>query len=336
MTENTPDYSAILVSKVVLPYRSEPYLQAEFTDPRLRGYWAAMIADTSGLQTERLATMLTRFPRRVLSEMNTHRVFGRNSASSRARSVKSVVDSVMNDPFIPRFTKNQKGMSGKFVSAEIQAKTEVAWLRGRDRAVATMLEMLLGDKYDPSSSVPELMDSYYEGYLSGDTEDMLSIHKQDANRVLEPYIWHEAVITSSYWDNFIKLRADLDAADPSIYAIAVLMDSLLQASTPVDSKIHLPFVNEEDMLTGDESLDEARPTLMLSSTESAQISYRDKSSASKSTATTALGERLLKMNHMSPFEHIAYRGDAPAVSHLTQDLSGNLSEEWKQLRKIFE
>lgn len=336
MTENTPDYSSIVVTETVLPYRSEPYLQAEFTDPRLKGYWAALIADTSGLTTDRLSTMLTRFPRRVLSEINTHRVFGRNSASSRARSVKSVVESVMNEPFIPRFTQNKKGMSGKFVNAEVQAKAEVAWLRGRDRAVATMLELLLGDQYDPASSVAELMGSYYDGYLNGSTEDMLSVHKQDANRVLEPYLWHEAVITSSYWDNFLELRTDLDAADPSIYAIALLMEALLNSSTPVDSKIHLPFVDETDMLTGDEPLDEARPTLMLASTESAQISYRDKSSASKSTATTSLGERLLKLKHMSPFEHIAYREDALAVAHLPQDLSGNLGPEWKQLRKIFE
>lgn len=334
--ENSPDYGSIYTTEVQLPYRQAPYPLVEFDDPQLKGLQAILIADTADNSDGRLATMITRFPRRVLAEMNTHRVFGRNSASSRARTLKMVIKSVMDDPFIPRFTKNTKGMSGRFVSVEEQAEAERYWLRGRDRAVDTVMELLMGERYSGDLPIGPQLDEYYEAYRSGDTSSMLSVHKQDANRVLEPYIWHEAIITSSYWKNFFDLRTDLSAADPSIYAIALLMEAALKGSTPVDSKIHLPFVSEADMLTGEESLETARPTLMLSSTESAQISYKDKASAEKSTATTALGERLLSMKHMSPFEHVAYRTDAPAVAHLTGDLSGNLSSDWAQLRRIYE
>lgn len=336
VTENNPDYSSIKLSREKLPYREAPYLQAEFTDPQLSGFRAVLIADTADLSDGRLATMITRFPRRVLAEMNTHRVLARNSASSRARTVKMVIQSVMDDPFIPRFTKNTKGMSGLFVTEAEQIKATEIWLRGRDRAVETLMELIMGDRYDPSKPLDILLDEYYEAYRSGNTDGFLSVHKQDANRVLEPYIWHEAIITSSYWKNFFELRTDLSAADPSIYAIAVLMEALLDGSTPVDSPVHLPFISEADMLTGSESVEEARPTLMLSATEAAQISYRDKASSTKSTATSSLGERLLAMRHMSPFEHIAYRSDAPAVSNLSGDLSGNLSSDWKQLRRIYE
>lgn len=336
MSENSPNYSSIALTDVELPYRNSPYLMAEFTDPQLSGFQAILVADTADRSDGRLATMITRFPRRVLSEINTHRVFGRNSASSRARTLKLVIKSVMEDPFIPRFTKNAKGMSGKFVTVEEQEQAERYWLRGRDRAVQTVMELLMGERYDENRNLDDLLAEYYEAYRSGDTAGMLSVHKQDANRVLEPYIWHESIITSSYWDNFFDLRTDLSAADPSIYAIALLMQAVLEESTPVDSRIHLPFVSEADMLTGDESLDVARPTLMLSSTESAQVSYRDKASALKSTATTSLGERLLAMRHLSPFEHVAYRTDASAVSGLSGDLSGNLSPDWMQLRRIYE
>lgn len=335
VTENSPDYTTIAISDVSLPYRREPYLQATFTDSRLDGFKAILIADTADLSDGRLATLITRFPRKVLAEMNTHRVFSRNSASSRARTLRAVIRGVIDDPYIPRFTSNMKGMSGKFTSLEVQKKATEAWLRGRDRAVTTAMELIMGDRYDPARELDDLLDEYYEAYRSGQTDGMSSVHKQDANRVLEPYMWHEAIISSSDWGNFFNLREDLSAADPAIYAIAVLMSAVLRESTPVDSRIHLPFASEESMLSGDEPLDSVRETLMRASMEAAQISYRDKSTANKSTASVERGESLLKAGHMSPFEHIAYRADAPAVAHLTDDLSGNLSADWKQLRHIY-
>lgn len=56
-----------------------------------------------------IATLLLTFPRIILSEFNTHRVFSRNSSSSRAIPYKKTVKSVKEDPFIPIacFTKIQ-------------------------------------------------------------------------------------------------------------------------------------------------------------------------------------------------------------------------------------
>lgn len=59
----------------------------------------------------RLTTFEVTFPRIVLAEFNTHRVFSRNSASSRAIPVKTMLKRVKEDPFVPVYWgKNQKGM----------------------------------------------------------------------------------------------------------------------------------------------------------------------------------------------------------------------------------
>ena len=114
-----PDFTSIKTEHVTLPYRSEPYLRFSYTDPMLSQYEVTVIADSKPEHLKdkedegnRIFTIIARFPRCILSEVNTHRQFSRNSASSRARSVKVTIGDVMNDPYIPLFTYNKKGMSG--------------------------------------------------------------------------------------------------------------------------------------------------------------------------------------------------------------------------------
>ena len=51
--------------------------------------------------TPRLTTLAVTLPRIVLAELNTHRMFSRNSASSRAIPIQRMIDKVVQDPFIP-------------------------------------------------------------------------------------------------------------------------------------------------------------------------------------------------------------------------------------------
>jgi hypothetical protein len=48
-----------------------------------------------------LATMEVVFLRIVLAEFNTHRMFSRNSASSRAIPVKKMISTVQEHPYVP-------------------------------------------------------------------------------------------------------------------------------------------------------------------------------------------------------------------------------------------
>ena len=62
---------------------------------------AKIIADSINDAGTRIITYLLTYPRFIHSELMTHRVFSRNSASSRAIPFHKMVEMVENDPFIP-------------------------------------------------------------------------------------------------------------------------------------------------------------------------------------------------------------------------------------------
>ena len=62
---------------------------------------AEIIADSISEQNQRITTFVLQFPRIILAELNTHRAFSRNSASSRAIPFNKMLEKVKNDPFIP-------------------------------------------------------------------------------------------------------------------------------------------------------------------------------------------------------------------------------------------
>src|SRR5690606_5541952 len=58
----------------------------------------------------------------------------------------------------------------------------------------------------------------------------LGIHKQWANRLLEPFSWHTAIISATEWENFFNLRCHPDA-QPEIQTIARMIRDAMNAST---------------------------------------------------------------------------------------------------------
>ena len=76
-----------------------------------------VVCDSMSPDDSRLTTLELVFPRIVLAEFNTHRVFSRNSASSRAIPIKKMLARVNEDPYIPEaWTSNQKGMQGEVIT----------------------------------------------------------------------------------------------------------------------------------------------------------------------------------------------------------------------------
>jgi hypothetical protein len=65
-------------------------------------YDAKVIADSVSPDGVRLTTLEVTFPRIVLAEFNTHRVFTRSSASSRAVPIPKRIEMVERHPYIPR------------------------------------------------------------------------------------------------------------------------------------------------------------------------------------------------------------------------------------------
>ena len=95
---------------------------------------AKIIADSKNPQGDRITTMEVTFPRFILAEFNTHRMFSRNSASSRAIPFEKMVKMVEEDPFIPiKWMKDHKGMQGTEYF-EKGAALKSMWLKARDEA----------------------------------------------------------------------------------------------------------------------------------------------------------------------------------------------------------
>src|SRR5690625_2556739 len=99
---------------------------------------AEIIADSLNEFGQRLTTFVLTFPRFILAELNTHRMFSKNSASSRAIPFKKMVEMVEKDPFIPMaWQKDHRGMQGtEYItdSDEISVR-ETQWLTAKNRAV---------------------------------------------------------------------------------------------------------------------------------------------------------------------------------------------------------
>lgn len=314
---------------------------ATFNDESLHGYSSTIVEDTIDPDSgSRLTTLIARFPRCILAEINTHRVFSRNSASSRARSIRTTISGVMNDPYIPIFTVNHKGMSGEYLTGDLLDEARSLWLKSRDSAVSNELSLLLGKMYQGSPESIEhdweqWVDMYYDKVYHAEEpiDGVPSVHKQNANRLIEPFMWHEALITSSYWDNFYHLRID-DAAQPEMHAIAVLMKASMDASTPRQSSIHIPFETFE--ISSETSYNDITDAFTASASECARISYKDRSSTGLSS-NNDLGRRMLESGHMSPFEHQAISRTLFRTLYDYDDdvhLNGNLAPEWVQYRHL--
>ena len=62
---------------------------------------AEIVADSIDPRGNRITSVLLTYPRFIHSELMTHRIFSRNSASSRAIPFKRALKMIEEDPFVP-------------------------------------------------------------------------------------------------------------------------------------------------------------------------------------------------------------------------------------------
>ncbi len=152
---------------------------------------ASIVADSKNTFGQRLTTIVVTFPRYILAELNTHRMFSRNSASSRAIPFQKMIDMVQKNPFIPMaWQADHKGMQGTeyITKPEFIEIRNAQWLRARDRACSSAWEM-------------------NSEWGTQDHEDKCPpVTKQMVNRLLEAFMWHTVIITASEFENFFALR----------------------------------------------------------------------------------------------------------------------------------
>lgn len=265
---------------------------------------------------DRITTFLLTFPRIVLAEFNTHRVFSRNSASSRAIPFKKMLELVQSDPFIPyRFQKDHKGMQGfEYFEGEDEQVCIAEWLAARDAAVERAVSM------------------------SG-----RGITKQLCNRLLEPFMYHKVIVTSTDYENFFSLRAHKDAE----IHIAILADSMLKdynKSNPNRLELgewHIPFGDKmnydrlqelilqegvveylPDVADGDAFVD---AQIAIASARCARLSYLNFEGRDDYGSDVKLYSGLEGPGHYSPLEHCGQANEG--------DQSGNF-KGFTQFRKM--
>lgn len=246
-------------------------------------YSAKILKDSISDEGFRLTTFEVTLPRIVLAEFNTHRVFSRNSASSRAIPVSKMLARVLEDPFVPTYWgKNQKGMAAaEELSPQAQVRANEQWLLGRDHAVSVVKRL---------------------------QEPDIDLHKQVANRLLEPWLWHTVICTATEWANFFALR-DNKAAQPEIQIPAHMMRELYETNKPEEpyADWHLPLVFEEDKtdafrLFGDEYL---KMLVKISCARCARVTHLTHDGKRDLAEDIGLYDRLRTSGHMSPLEHAA-------------------------------
>lgn len=303
---------------------------------------AKILADSINPQGDRLTTMEIVMPRIVLAEFNTHRLFSRNSASSRAIPFNKMVKMVEENPFIPLAVQyDHKGMQGTSYFNERDYEAFVAsWLNARDFAIRSAQQL----------------------HSQGAT-------KQLCNRLLEPFMYHKVIVTSSEWENFFKLRtpsyvvnwypsnrpeavepsqatfmskkdaiemtegecknwtekdwreSNISQADIHIQAVAECMWDVMSGSTPKKlqpGEYHLPFGDGIDLshssfdsfkhadrgLTNEEL---QQLMIKVSVARCARISYETLGDNPKIDyeADIRLHDILVESGHASPTEHVA-------------------------------
>lgn len=154
---------------------------------------AKIVADSINPQGDRITSFILTYPRIIHGELMTHRMFSRNSASSRAIPFKKMMEMVEKDPFIPiAWQKDHKGMQG----TEYFTKSDLAAEEFKEEIPDTVIEHL----------TQVWLTSRDNAVREAKYANEIGLTKQICNRLLEPYMWHTVLVTATEFDNFFKLR----------------------------------------------------------------------------------------------------------------------------------
>jgi hypothetical protein len=294
---------------------------------------ARQIADSISPEGRRVTTYEVRIWRAMLAEFNTHTLFSRNSASSRAIPLRKkgggrggTLDRLEdNGPAMPvRWPKEQPGMQG--------ADEEV------------------DNKYGASSIWYKAMANAIE---SAEALAAMGLHKSLANRLIEPFSWHVITVTAENWDGFFYQRSwnHTKQVQPEFGAVATQIEDIHNSTQPTlvePGDFHTPYIldKERDELT---TLERCK----VSAARCARTSYLTHTNKRDVEEDFKLYERLATARpaHASPLQHVAtpdpsnetrFFVNPVALSvhfyqfeekHLTVPILGNY-RGWTQLRHI--
>ncbi|UZA57343.1 FAD-dependent thymidylate synthase [Moraxella bovis] len=254
---------------------------------------ATVIADSISAHTgTRITTLELEYPRFILAELNTHRMFSRNTASSRAIPIDKMIELVETNPATPiHWGLNQSGMQAKHEQANPIVATNT-WLEASNDAIKHARKL-----------------------------QALGLHKQIVNRVLEPFQIVKTLVTATNYDNFFHLRLHKDA-QPEIQQLAYVMYEAMKKSKPVQlnqGEWHTPYYGNG--YWNEHCDNDLETALMISCSCSAQVSYRKNDTSIEKAIK--IYDKLIgsEPKHASAFEHCATPID------VEEEFNGGLSNE---------
>ena len=267
-----------LLYRLFAPNKVDPY----------DGFFARIVAHSKGYDHKHndLITFHLMYPRFIHSEMMTHKDFSRSAASSRAIPVRKMLSQVWNKPAMPiHWGKNQPGMQAAHaIQGWKKTVLRNLWMMcGRTVCVFVWVAMKLG------------------------------LHKQVANRMLEPWQLMQVTLTTCKLANFYNLRIHSDA-QPEICHLATLMRFAHHNSEPQILRAgewHLPWITDEDIadVVGMAGTDEEQTELLkkMSAARCARSSYANFEGKRSIDGDLMTYSKLVDSEpiHASPCEHQA-------------------------------
>lgn len=246
--------------------------------------YVQVVADSISAHTgDRVTSFEVNTHRFCLAEWNTHALFNRNSASSRAIPAEKQLARYEDIPALPvEWASEQPGMQG-----------------GPD---------LDGEDLEAAQSLFQGVHDYtallVRRYLTDHPPKTLRLHKSLLNRLLEPFQYHLMLITASSYENFFDQRVS-PMAQPEFRVCAEMMKELYDKSDPTElrrGEWHLPYVPEDEAIhIRDDGFDPRE----VSVARCARTSYMAQSGQREFTEDVNLcRDRLLPSGHMSPFAHV--------------------------------
>ena len=234
------------------------------------GISAKVVAASISTSGKKLTTLELRYPRWILAELNAHRMLSRNSASSRAIPVERFIEQVRYDPATPiHWGLNQAGMQAQ------DLEVSLGWANNWWKR-ASLCALLFAEEAQEHK-----------------------LHKQIANRILEPWQFMTTLVSATEWDNFFEQRIS-PAAQPEICELALCMQEAMEQADYTETLWHLPYIttSEEELSFEDQK--------KVSVARCCRVSY-NRQGVNQSYVSEDLRRHsaLLESGHWSPFEHIA-------------------------------
>jgi len=274
-----------------------------------------VIADSVNPYGSRLTTMVWTYPRYVHAQIMTHRAFSRNSASSRAVPTEKLLARIEEDPVVPDYWgKLKSGMQAvEELSGKDLEEAKALWEEAKQSALGIASKML-----------------------------KIKLHKQNLNRLLEPFLHNTLVVTATEVSNFFHLRdhGDTQHETQRLARAARLSLSLSKPRKLEWGDWHLPFVLPDDGALLPED------GVKISSARCARVSFFNHEGVKDKDGDFKLYSRLVDREdwgknpiHASATEHPARARDPKEIEGIswleafeTSQIS-NFHPTWLQHRK---